>query len=373
MKKNGIPLENIIHFAKDDIANSPNNPFPGQLFNKPNGPNVYEGCQIDYKGADVTPARFLSVLRGETQPDGKKTLKTGSDDKIFIFFSDHGSPGLIAFPNQMLFATDLMDTLHFMNDNHLYKEMVIYIEACESGSMFENLLTDDMNIYATTAANSVESSWGHYCYPDDVINGKHIGSCLGDYYSINWMEDSDSKDSCSETIGEQFDIVKAKTTNSHVMEFGDKNIKPEVVGNFEGTCDAPSVKDLFSTYLNKLKGLAVEPFGKTYTSWDSRDIKVQYLFHKYMDSKDQLDAMELQDEIQHRTLIETKFDRLEKTIKLGARQGLKNHQCYKELVNEYVDACGNDEYSLKYFYVFAELCNQDMMPKSRIDLLSVIC
>jgi len=44
LKNNGIPESQIIHFAKDDIAFNSRNPFPGMLFNKPNGKNVYEGC-----------------------------------------------------------------------------------------------------------------------------------------------------------------------------------------------------------------------------------------------------------------------------------------------------------------------------------------
>lgn len=64
-KAQGIPEEQIIVFAYDDVASSSNNPFPGQLFNKPDGEDVYAGCNIDYRGGDVTPAKFLSVLRGE--------------------------------------------------------------------------------------------------------------------------------------------------------------------------------------------------------------------------------------------------------------------------------------------------------------------
>jgi len=37
---------------------------------------------------------------------------------------------------------------------------VIYVEACESGSIFEGLMPQDLNIYVTTAANPVENSWG---------------------------------------------------------------------------------------------------------------------------------------------------------------------------------------------------------------------
>ena len=73
--------------------------------------------------------------------------------------------------------------------------MVIYLETCESGSMFENILSSDINIYAATAARKNESSWGDYCPGDkpndDEVDGKHIHSCLGDLFSTNWMENTD--------------------------------------------------------------------------------------------------------------------------------------------------------------------------------------
>jgi legumain len=81
----------------------------------------------------------------------------------------------------------------------MYKELVFYLEACESGSMFENL-PDNIKIVASTAANAQESSWGTYCPPNDMVNGKSLNSCLGDLYSINWMEDSDVADMFKETL-----------------------------------------------------------------------------------------------------------------------------------------------------------------------------
>jgi legumain len=44
--------------AFDDIAHNSENPFPGKMYNKPNGEDVYTGCKIDYKGADVNPTIF---------------------------------------------------------------------------------------------------------------------------------------------------------------------------------------------------------------------------------------------------------------------------------------------------------------------------
>ena len=37
----------------DDIANSKENPYPGKIFNRPNGPDVYAGVPKDYTGTRV--------------------------------------------------------------------------------------------------------------------------------------------------------------------------------------------------------------------------------------------------------------------------------------------------------------------------------
>jgi legumain len=92
--------------------------------------------------------------------------------------------------------------------------MVVYIEACESGSMLEGLLPDNINIYATTASNAEESSYA--CYYDSKRE-----TYLGDLYSVNWMEDSDAEDITKESLFKQFQVTKKKTTDSHVMQYGD--------------------------------------------------------------------------------------------------------------------------------------------------------
>jgi legumain len=51
--------------------------------------------------------------------------------------------------------------------------MVMYIEACESGSMFEGLLDSSLNVYVMTASSSTESSWGTYC-PGEPFVFSHL-------------------------------------------------------------------------------------------------------------------------------------------------------------------------------------------------------
>jgi len=92
----------------------------------------------------------------------------------------------------------------------MFKQLTFYIEACESGSMFPSL-TSDGGIYGVTASNDTESSWASYCGTEATVDGKDIGTCLGDLFSTNWMEDTDaaiaSGNMGTETLQQQFDTV----------------------------------------------------------------------------------------------------------------------------------------------------------------------
>jgi len=64
-----------------------------------------------------------------------------------------------------------------MKSSNKYHEILFYLEACESGSMFNNLLGADSRVFAATAANPTESSWA--CYWDSDRN-----AYLGDTFAV---------------------------------------------------------------------------------------------------------------------------------------------------------------------------------------------
>ena len=68
-------------------------------------------------------------------------------------------------------------------------------------------------MFATTASTPDESSYA--CYYDDSRE-----TYLGDLYSVDWMEDSDKGLINKETLFKQFQIVKTKTDQSTVCEYG---------------------------------------------------------------------------------------------------------------------------------------------------------
>ena len=249
---NDIPKENIIYMAYDDIADNSSNPFPGQLFNKTNGPNVYDASAVDYKGKDVTAEKFLAVLTGDAATAGGKVLQSTEESNVFVYYTDHGAPNLVAFPSGgYLYADKLNDAFETMKSKKMFKQLTFYMEACESGSMFPNL-TSDGGIYAITASNATESSWASYCNSEAKVNGKKIHSCLGDLFSTNWMEDTDKAIAAgnmdSETLEDQFNTVRTETTRSPVQKFGDFTFMSEPIGDFEGT---DSVVSMIESYLFK--------------------------------------------------------------------------------------------------------------------------
>ena len=238
MLQNGIPRDQIIHLAYDDIADNIRNPFPGQIFNTPTekgveGYNVYDADEIDYRGDDVNKENFFKVLLGDETAPGP-VLKSNEESRVFVFYVDHGGRGLICTPQssaEWIYMDQLDSTLNKMKTMGMFKELVFYLETCESGSMFDNL-TSDGGIYAVSASNATQSSYANYCGTDATVDGTAIGSCLSDLFATNWMQDTLNAELSIETLSEQYDTVKELTSLSPVLKFGDYSFMQDPVGDF---------------------------------------------------------------------------------------------------------------------------------------------
>ncbi|MCI4376912.1 hypothetical protein PGIGA_G00193910 [Pangasianodon gigas] len=337
--KNGIPDEQIVVMMYDDLAQSQENPTPGEIINRPNGSDVYKGVLKDYVGEAVTPENFLAVLKGDAsgvKGGSGKVLKSGPDDHVFVYFTDHGAPGLLAFPDSELYVKDLMDTVQYMRKNKKYKKMVFYIEACESGSMMKPLPVD-IDVYATTAANPHESSYA--CYYDEARD-----TYLGDVYSVNWMEDSDVEDLSKETLGKQFKIVKSETNTSHVMQYGNKTMSSMKVIQFQG---------------NSLGGARpAEPVSlppvKLHDITPSPDVYLSVLKRKLMKSNDITVAkgylMEISAHMKVRELLANTVRKVAERVMgthlevqqvIAEHQELTQYECYRAAVTHFKTHCFN--------------------------------
>ncbi|KAJ3613276.1 hypothetical protein NHX12_019526 [Muraenolepis orangiensis] len=357
--KNGVPDEQVVVLMYDDLANNENNPTPGELINRPNGSDVYKGVPKDYTGEAVTPDNFLAVLRGDsagTTGGSGKVVNSGPEDHVFVYFTDHGAPGILAFPDDELHVKDLQDTIAYMQKNKKYKKMVFYIEACESGSMMSDL-PEDIDVYATTASNSQESSYA--CYYDEKRD-----TYLGDWYSVNWMEDSDVEDLTKETLVKQFKIVKKHTNTSHVQQFGNKTLAHMKVMAFQGNSMANSPPAPPMT-LQPVVDRDLTP---------SPDVPLAILKRRMMASNSiqttrallveintHLKIREILADTMRRVVTKVTGDHLKTQVLLEARADLTQHVCYKAAVRHYKTACFNwhkteYEYALRHLYALVNLC-----------------
>jgi len=365
VNKFGIPDSNVIVMQYDDIANDPENPYKGQIFNKPTeagtpGVDVYKGCKKDYTGAAVTPDMFVAIMTGDaSKTGGRPVLRSTSGDHVFIFFTDHGGTGIIAFPDgSLMSSTTLISAIKQMYASKMYSHLVFYMEACESGSMFEGLLSSNIGVYVTTASNAQESSWGTYCPPDDMVDGKAINSCLGDLYSINWMENADEAGP-KETLEAQFNIVKQKTTMSHVMQYGDLQWTSEPIGNYLGSS---SNKTTFVPKVTKNSGSS--------SNVKSQDIPMHLAYYKYLraDATDFEGRMALAKDLQMHLARRLAVDQIFMDLATSAGNAdafvLKaktpvvcDARCCEPLDQVYAAKCGGwDDYSLQYHRVVVNLC-----------------
>ncbi|KAJ0986572.1 hypothetical protein J5N97_004928 [Dioscorea zingiberensis] len=281
LKRGGLKDENIIVFMYDDIAYNKENPRPGTIINQPDGSDVYKGVPKDYVGYAVNVLNFYAVLLGDktglTGGSGK-VVDSGPEDYIFIYYTDHGSPGVLGMPtNPQIYADDLIAVLKRKHASNSYKSLVFYLEACDSGSIFEGLLPENINIYATTASNAAEDSFATYC-PAGNGPSKYT-TCLGDLYSVSWMEDSDQQNLCSETLKNQYMVVRERTSDgrtykvgSHVMQYGDLQLRNEVLSLYFGS--NPDYVDN-STFIND------NPLPLISTSVNQRDADLLHFWHKF--------------------------------------------------------------------------------------------
>lgn len=339
--ENGFPDSHIIVMMYDDIAYHPANPLPGVILNKVGGNNVYVDVPKDYIGEQVTSQNFLSVLAGNST--GKKVLNTGTDDDIFIYFTDHGGPGIILFPNGELYAHELIDTLDYMYRNKKYRSLVFYLEACESGSMFNNLLPPDHRIFAMTASNPMESSFA--CCYDETVN-----NYLGDTFSVNWLENADSFEALlKETLIGQYHLVENETLKSHVCLYGDASLSNNSLAQY-------LIYHPKNYYLKRNSNNPLDYRRALTDLVDSRDVKNEYLIRNYYDGNN---LEQLNEELRQEQILKKLYGELRKADSTCYPTEKIDTYCLQDRVRQYKQKHGSlTNVALKYLRRIAADCIQ---------------
>ena len=374
--ENGIRNDHTIYMVYDDIATNTDNPIQGMLFNSPTGDNVYNEIQINYSGNQVNKETFLAVLKGDAETAGGPVLESNEESKVFIFYSDHGAPGLVDMPyGDKLYADELNDTFKYMQENKMYKDMVFYLEACEAGSMFQHLEAHQ-NILAVTATDATHPSYATYCGDDAVVQGFKMNTCLGDLFSVNWMEDTVDHSVKTESLKTQINDVTKTTSASSVEVYGDTSIEKQLVGDYEGVVDQAAAKvssprtmmayldHFFSDTYEGTKNLVERGVDLVHHQEESDhivsyDMQMHYYYEKMMQNENDVSAQDdFEAHIAHRVFFDQLFDSVYPDFdQIDAVTQPEDYGCLRFMINSTEKRCGKlDDYTLKFVKHFVHTC-----------------
>ncbi|KAF4404585.1 hypothetical protein G4B88_005971 [Cannabis sativa] len=360
----------------------------------------------DYTGKHVTSENLYAVILGNKSAvtgGSGKVLDSGPNDHIFIYYADHGAPGMLGMPGELdvVYANDLVHVLKKKHENKAYRKMVIYIEACESGSIFDGLLPKNINIYATTASNSRESSYATYCPDDDFSSPlSEYDTCLGDFDKANLRE---------ETLQHQCKVVRRRTINSnfgegssHVMEYGNMHQRNDVIECYMGSNPIndnfsydinhvvpPSPRSQFTT--TTLSSTTHHPLINAHH--DQRDTIIHHFSHKLRKapsgSREKRELQkQLDEEINGRKVTDYRIYEIGRLL-FGTQKNsslILNHvrspgqplvddwDCLKLHVKTYEKHCGRlTIYGRKYTRAFANMCNAGISTDQFVAALIPTC
>jgi len=201
------------------------------------------------------------------------------------------------------------------------------------------------------------------------------------------MEDSDGHDSSSSTwtLLDQFKIVYNETLQSQPQQYGALSINSEVIEDFQGYDQFGRGKHHKSHRRQQDSKFAVKytPCGNPA---DSRDVKLKTLINRRNVAKNNMYRAELdsqiEEELMNRAWWDLVFDHaifslvggVEKDRMKTTRHQPKNFDCLKAAVQGVEDNCGRlDDYSLKYVYTLANMCEERIAATQIADAFQAAC
>jgi legumain len=294
-------------------------------------------------------------------------IASGPNDHVFVYYADHGGPGILGMPEGQtyLYGKDIVSTLVDKSKANGFAQLVFYIEACESGSIFSGTLPANIKVYATTASNPDESSWGCYCPGMSEAPPAGYNTCLGDLYAVAWMEITDVAGRL-ETLEKQFELVRDRVSQngtfsegSHVMQYGEVDFDTEQMDLFIG--DAKANTNAIVSHTNA-------------GTVSNRDADLLYLGAKH--------PARLAEKLHHRKTMDDRMlalasmltNKAHHVMTTVASPVVEDWECYRTNIENYERICGPLlNYGMKHGRTLANLCNEQISTREAAQAMTRIC
>jgi len=278
-----------------------------------------------------------------------------------------------------VYADDLSSVLTSMAAAKRFNKFLFYVEACESGSMFyDNYLPKNISIFATTASTPYESS---YACVYDYTRATYLGDC----YSMNWMEYTESINVEQVSVEQEFEKVREATTESTVCSYGDASLTTDMLSVYmEGRSNVTAAKPkpfkpISADAVNQRvieEGILQQRFARARTVEEKGKIAkemqqlaitrkqtetffIKFGYQSLVSNRAQLKDFEAFLPMIMDHSVKSKLPAPKATCDVGevGRLVFDNFQCYKKVTEMVRSVCGPlDSYALQFTPIFASVC-----------------
>ena len=162
LKRHGYDDDHIILILADNIANDPQNIYPGEVYVRPKGTegaeNVYKNVVVDYHLSDVGLGDLRKIILGEQSDKYPTVMHCDEHSNIFFYWCGHGNRGKAAWGSDLQLTTETLSSgWKEIVEARKYRKIFAAIDACYSGSIGEAIVGLPGVLYLT-AANANEPS-----------------------------------------------------------------------------------------------------------------------------------------------------------------------------------------------------------------------
>ncbi|KAF1322410.1 Gpi-anchor transamidase, partial [Globisporangium splendens] len=174
VKRLGIPDSQIVLMLADQMPCNARNCFPGEVFNsRTQKINLYgKNVEVDYRGAEVTVANFITVLTEST--NNRSSLL------VQIFMTGHGGDGFLKFQDfEELSSQDIADAIQEMHVKKRYHEIFFMVDTCQAGSLSNAIVSP--NVVTIGSSQTGESSYAHH-------NDEELGLAVIDRFTFSTLD-----------------------------------------------------------------------------------------------------------------------------------------------------------------------------------------
>ena len=306
---------------------------------------------------------FLSVLSGDEKEASGKVIKSGPEDDIFLYFVDHGAYGIVSLPADYLDAQTLKETLVTMHEKRQFRRMLIYLEACYSGSMFQDYLPQDIGVMAVTASNSTQPSYA--CFYNETLD-----TFLADVFSYSWTTNSEQRNHKTESILDQILYVTNTTADySQTSVFGKLDIEKMNIAQFQGSYEPKDSLMLEHEYplISNATSVLQERF---VSKFDFQSTNLFYFRISMRLGKSM--AM-----VENECKVDLVMERILKASKdLKSTKDSFDDQCYFKTIKIFHKLCfnlGENSYALHKVEIFKGLCSKNINYERLHNHIAEIC